>query len=67
MKNNFDQIDHLWEELLDYFEDSAPRAILWLNQPNPLFEGRKPINLISNGEEKIILDHIILVKATFVQ
>jgi uncharacterized protein (DUF2384 family) len=67
INQNSEDIEAVWEEILDYFEGSHAKAILWLGTINVSLGTRKPIEYITEGRARIILDYILEARKAMVQ
>lgn len=47
-----EDIEEVWEEVLEYFNGSISKTLMWFAKENSIFQGRKPIDMIANGKVK---------------
>lgn len=47
--------------LYDFFKDED-KAIMWLDNPNKIFKGKRPVDLINNGQATLVDLYLRLCK-----
>lgn len=66
VQNNED-VEALWEEVVDYFEGSISDSLKWFGRKNAAFNSKAPIEYVIEGNAEKVLNYILEAKSGLVQ